>query len=151
MNSNWYNGTTRVSEFRFIRFVRDLAALRSFYEEIFDWPIVDQWDEGVMYDTGGVILELIQNLAADKPNGSSYISLSILDVSSLFQLLENKVTIISPLTQNSWGDTSFQMSDPDGFFITFFTPTLKSPEEKIRCIAGYLPEMYTKDTLEKLL
>lgn len=120
--STRHDHSTLVKEFRCIRLVRDLPALRSFYDEIFDWPITNQWDAGVMYDTGAATFELIQDGEADKPNEASHIAISIPDVRSLFEKIKDKVTIVFPLRDNSWGDTSFQIQDPDGFTITLFTP-----------------------------
>jgi catechol 2,3-dioxygenase-like lactoylglutathione lyase family enzyme len=123
MNSSRHEGATNVREFRFIRLVQNLAMHRSFYEEIFEWPILDKWDGGVMYDTGSAVFELIQDPQAEKPNLSSRVAISVPDVRSLFDSLKGKVTLVFPLRDNSWGDTSFRISDPDGFPITFFTPT----------------------------
>jgi catechol 2,3-dioxygenase-like lactoylglutathione lyase family enzyme len=123
MKSNRHNGTTTVKEFRFIRLVKDLAPHRSFYEKVFDWPVVEEWDKGVMFDTGSAILEIIQDSQAEKPSLSSRVAISVPDVRSLFESLKDKVMIIFPPRDNSWGDTSFRISDPDGFPITFFTPT----------------------------
>ena len=110
-------------EFRFIRLVKDLISLRPFYDEIFHWPVIEEWDHGVMYDTGSGIFELIEDPKADKPNHSHRVAISVPDVWSLFERLKNKVTIVFPLRDNSWGDTSFRITDPDGFPITFFTST----------------------------
>ena len=112
-----------VKEFRFIRLVRDLAVLRPFYDEIFHWPVREEWDHGVMYDTGSGIFELIEDSSADKPNHSHRVAISVSDVWSLFEHLKAKVTIVFPIRDNSWGDTSFRIADPDGFTITLFTPT----------------------------
>ena len=118
-----HGGLLHVKEFRCIRHVSDLAALRAFYDEYFDWPITDQWDTGIMYDTGAVIFELIQKDNVDMPNDASCISISIPDVWALFEKMKDKVKIVFPLRDNSWGDTSFQMQDPEGYKITLFTPT----------------------------
>jgi catechol-2,3-dioxygenase len=123
MNANRHEGTTLVREFRFILLVRELASQRSFYEEIFDWPIINDWGGGILYDTGAAVFELIQDSQADEPNASCRVAISVPDVWSLFERLKNKVTIVFPLRDNSWGDTSFRISDPDGFSITLFTPT----------------------------
>ena len=123
MGHSRHQGTTLVQEFRFIRLVRDLAIQRSFYEEIFDWPVIDDWGGGVMYDTGAATFELIQDSEAEKPSASSRIAISVPDVWALFERLKNKVPVVFPLRDNSWGDTSFRIKDPDGFPITLFTPT----------------------------
>ncbi|HET6979292.1 MAG TPA: VOC family protein [Pyrinomonadaceae bacterium] len=124
VNHSRHQGTTLVQEFRLIRLVRDLTIQRAFYEEIFDWPVIDDWGGGVMYDTGAATFELIQDSEADKPSSSSRIAISVPDVWSLFERLKNKVPVIFPLRDNSWGDTSFRIKDPDGFPITLFTPTM---------------------------
>lgn len=125
MKSTRHEGQTAVKEFRFIQLVRDLTKLRSFYEEIFDWPIIEDWGGGILYDTGAATLELIHDPEADPPNGSSHISIAVSDVWSLFERLKDKVTIVFPIRDNAWGDTSFQISDPNGFRITIFTLTKK--------------------------
>lgn len=123
MNNTRHNGETLVQEFRCILLVKNLSAQRGFYEDIFDWPIVNNWGGGVLYDTGTAIFELIEDAHADKPNGSSRLSLSVRDVWSLYDRIKNNVTIVFPPRNNSWGDTSFRIKDPDGFLITLFTPT----------------------------
>ncbi len=120
MNSN--SSKINVKEFRFIRLVRDLPAIRSFYEEIFNWQVIDEWDEGVMYDTGASVFELIYDAQAEKPNISHRISILVSDVTSLFERLKDRVTIFVPLKHNGRDAMIFRMSDPDGFPITLFTP-----------------------------
>lgn len=114
---------TKVKEFRFILLVRNLESQRRFYEEIFGWPIINDWGGGVLYNTGITVFELIQDQSAEKPNNSSRIAISVPDVWALFEKLRDKVTIEFPIRDNSWGDTSFRIQDPEGFAITIFTPT----------------------------
>ncbi|MDA1079901.1 MAG: hypothetical protein O2840_04415 [bacterium] len=116
------NGSTHVQEFRFIRLVHDLKVQRAWYEKTFDWPVVDEWSHGVMFDTGVAVFELIQETDVEASSGSR-IAISVPDVWSLFQRIKDHVTLIFPLRDNSWGDTSFRIVDPEGFPITFFTPT----------------------------
>ncbi|MAT96402.1 MAG: hypothetical protein CL608_04595 [Anaerolineaceae bacterium] len=123
MNISKRGNLTLVREFRFILLVNDLAAQRSFYEEVFGWPIINDWGGGILYDTGAAVFELIQDLEADKPNASCRIAIMVPDVWTLFERLKDKVIIVFPLRDNSWGDTSFRISDPDGFPITLFTMT----------------------------
>ena len=94
MNHTRRHGATLVREFRFILLVRDLAAQRSFYEKIFDWPIINDWGGGVLYNTGSAIFELIADPQADKPNASCRIALSVPDVWSLYKRLKDKVSIV---------------------------------------------------------
>ncbi|MEO6508629.1 MAG: VOC family protein [Patescibacteria group bacterium] len=128
MNAGKPKETTVVHEFRFILLVRNLEAQRAFYETIFDWPIIEDWGGGILYDTGGTVLELIQDSNAEKPNASNRISIMVSDVWSLYEDLKDKVKVIHSLKDNSWGDTSFRISDPDGFLITIFTHTKDRPK-----------------------
>lgn len=118
-----HNEETLIREFRFILLVRDLASQRAFYEEIFDWPIINDWGGGVLYDTGAAVFELIEEPQADRPSASTRLSLAVPDVWSLFERIKNKASIVFPLRNNSWGDTSFRIQDPEGFLITLFTTT----------------------------
>lgn len=113
---------TNVKEFRFILLVHNLISQRKFYEEIFNWEIINDWGGGILYDTGAAIFELIQDSSSHKPNSSCRIAISVPDVWTLFDKLKNKVIIEFPLRDNSWGDTSFRIKDPEGFSITIFTP-----------------------------
>lgn len=118
--------TIFIKEFRFILLVKDLQKQRSFYEEIFNWPIINDWGGGVLYDTGAAVFELIQDSQAEKPNAACRIALSVPDIWTLFEQVKDKITLVFPLRNNSWGDTSFRIQDPEGFTITLFTPTKKS-------------------------
>lgn len=112
-----------VQEFRLMLYVRDLITTRAFYERVFNWPITTEWEAGVMYDTGAAIFELLQSDEAEEPNNSMAVSIRVADVWSLFENFKDSVTLVFPLRDNSWGDTSFQISDPNGFKITLFTKT----------------------------
>ncbi len=114
---------TKVQEFRHILLVHDLFAERKFYEEIFNWPVKEDWGGGILYDTGGAIFELIQEPKAPKPNASSRIAIKVTNVWELYERLKDKVTIEHEIRDNSWGDTAFRFVDPEGFPITVFTPT----------------------------
>lgn len=114
---------TKVEEFRLILLVRNLAAQRKFYEETFNWQIINDWGGGILYNTGAAVFELIEDLKAEKPNSSYRIAIKVPDVWALFDLLKDKVTVVQELKDSSWGDTSFRITDPEGFPITIFTPT----------------------------
>lgn len=122
MSTKSHNDSTGVEEFRYILLVKDLTSQKTFYEDVFNWPIIKDWGGGILYDTGAATLELIQEANAKRPNGSSRIAISVPDARSLYERLKNKVTILFPPRNNSWGDTSFRINDPEGFQITLFTP-----------------------------
>jgi uncharacterized glyoxalase superfamily protein PhnB len=45
------------------------------------------------------------------------------NVDDVYQKLKNKVEIIDGIETKPWGDREFTLKDPDGYLISFFTPT----------------------------
>lgn len=117
---------TKLHELRYIMMVSNLNAQKEFYEDIFNWPVIDDWGGGILYDTGAATIELIQSKEVHSPNGSTRIAIAVAHVHELFENIKDKVDLEFPLRDNSWGDTSFRFKDPEGFQITVFTPHKKS-------------------------
>lgn len=118
-----------VQEFRLKLYPRDFTRVRVFYESTLAFPIVHEWDHGeadrgVMFNTGAAIIELLSPESPRTehipPTGCD-ISLHVQNVWDLWEQLQHTCTIIFPLRDNAWGDTSFAIADPEGFEITFFT------------------------------
>jgi catechol 2,3-dioxygenase-like lactoylglutathione lyase family enzyme len=121
MKATSHGGTTKAIEARFIMLASNLERQRKFYEDVFDWPVINHWEDGVMYDTGAGTFELIRSKESPQRYSSSRLAICVPDVSILFERLKNKVEIVFPLRNNAWGDTSFRISDPEGFEVTLFT------------------------------
>lgn len=116
----------KVTEFRLKLYVKDFDKEREFYEILLAFPIINSWDrgendKGIMFDTGKGIIELLSPESEHKSFAGVDLSLEVDDVNKLWESLHDKANIIFPLTDNAWGDTSFCISDPEGFNITFFT------------------------------
>jgi len=115
-----------VTEFRLKLYPKDFIVVRDFYENNLGFPVVKEWDRGendrgVMFDVGGTILELLSPKNGYKPVAGADISLHVDDVWKLWEAMKDSEEIIFALRDNQWGDTSFRISDPEGFAITFFT------------------------------
>ena len=74
-----------------------------------------------MFDVGNVTLELLSPEKEFVPLQGSGVSLEVKDVHKLWDNIKDKANIIFKIRNNEWGDTSFGISDPDGYQITFFT------------------------------
>jgi len=116
----------RITEFRLKLYVKDMASNRHFYEDIIGFKIVNSWDngpddQGIMFDTGSGIIELIFAGNRHVPIQGCDVSLEVDDVHSLWEQLRIVGRIVHPLRDNAWGDTSFCLTDPEGFEVTFFT------------------------------
>lgn len=63
------------------RTAEQFAEVQRFYGEILGLPKVREWDVGLMYDLGGVLLEIFSNGSADLPHGVwQHIALATEDV-----------------------------------------------------------------------
>jgi catechol 2,3-dioxygenase-like lactoylglutathione lyase family enzyme len=117
----------RVTELRVKLYVSDFSARRAFYETVLQWPVLRTWDgaehQGVMFDTGSGIFELLEETGASPHNHSVDLSLQTENVWKLWDLFKNQNNVVFPLRDNPWGDTSFCIHDPGGFHLTFFSQT----------------------------
>lgn len=120
-----FNALTKVSQFRLKLYPKDFQKLRNFYEQTLQFPVIHEWNEGtddlgVMFDTGSAIIEL---LSPDiyKPVVGCDISLEVENVQKLWENFKNTDYVVHALRHNEWGDTSFEIKDPEDFQITFFT------------------------------
>jgi predicted enzyme related to lactoylglutathione lyase len=131
---NAMNKLSHVDEFRLKIYTSKFYESKEFYSEVLEYPLVDSWDEaerkGAMFDTGSGIIELLYDKIgySSETHKTVDISLSVKDVKLLWDNVKGKVNVVFAIRHNSWGDTSFCISDPNGFKITFFT---KDRKEKI--------------------
>lgn len=121
-----FDALTKTSEFRLKLYPKKYYECREFYKKALKFPIVNEWDrsskdKGVMFDTGAGIIELMRK-GMPRKSGCD-ISLEVKDVWKLYGKMKKKSKIVFNLRNNAWGDTSFRLSDPEGFEITFFTKT----------------------------
>jgi len=114
------------TEFRLMLYVKDFDGMRKFYEEILCFPVLKSWDrgpqdKGIMFDTGSGIIELLLPKEEWQPIQGCKVSLEVKDVRALWNELKNVTPVVFSLQDNPWGDTSFCITDPEGFHLTFFT------------------------------
>lgn len=100
----------------------------AWYQKHFDWPVATSWDDGpnkrgIMLNTGSVILEFIEREEAKPLPETILISLKVPNVWKLWDNFQHIETIDFSLRNNSWGDTSFCIKDPEGLSLVFFTET----------------------------
>lgn len=112
-------------EFRLKIYPKDFDKVRSFFADELGLPIAHEWDRapddrGTMFNVGGTTLELLSPEEEYKPAGIG-LSLEVPDVNKLWEDYKSKNYITHELRHNSWGDTSFQIVDPEGIKISLFT------------------------------
>ncbi len=116
---------TQTSEFRLKLYPQNFLLVKEFYRDMLQFPIVKQWDDGpdnkgVMFSTGMAIIELLSTDDYVPVQGCA-VSLRVADVVLLWEKFKDVDFIEHPLRNNSWGDRSFCIKDPEGFKITFFS------------------------------
>ena len=105
-------------------FVRDLAAMRRFYEDVLRFPLARELSAGwIEYRVGGNTLALARpsRTAADAPTpaGSASLQLAVRVLPTEVdqcadELLRHGVALLSPPTDQSFGHRTLFFRDPDG-------------------------------------
>jgi len=128
------NDLTVVTEFRLKLYPKDFNKVREFYEQELGYTVMNEWDrpdgKGAMFDIGGTTFELLSPEAGFKPIASVDVSWRVKDVWKLYESMKDKPYMVRELQDNDWGDTSFHITDPEGFLITFFAQTNKRVENE---------------------
>ncbi|MEK7583232.1 MAG: VOC family protein [Patescibacteria group bacterium] len=120
-----FNSLSKVNEFRLKLYPNNFTKVRNFYENILEFPVINEWDngdheKGIMFDTGTAILELLAPKLGYKEIQGADVSLEVQDLMGLWEYIKEKTDVVFEPRHNSWGDTSFRIRDPEGFKITFF-------------------------------
>jgi catechol 2,3-dioxygenase-like lactoylglutathione lyase family enzyme len=111
-------------------FVRDMAAMRNFYEGVLGFPVVRELSaKWIEYRLGGNTLALATptRTAADAPtpDGSAALQLAFkVSVAKVDQcageLVRQGVDLVSPPTDQSFGHRTLFFRDPDGNLLEIF-------------------------------
>tara|TARA_Y100000310_G_scaffold319758_1_gene375452 strand:- start:651 stop:1109 length:459 start_codon:yes stop_codon:yes gene_type:complete len=121
---NW-NAYSR--EVRVHVYVDNIEEMTRFYNQILEFPVVSYWrgsdSNGSMIDVGGNIIELFSKSRKDKKYfGNCSLSMRVPSVERLHAKFSRKNITIGELTRQEWGDTNFELIDPEGNRILFFSP-----------------------------
>ncbi|MSR84956.1 VOC family protein [Candidatus Uhrbacteria bacterium] len=113
-----------ISELRVMVDVKDLSAVRKFYQNILGFQervLPDAEEEIAMFELGeGRVIEFFAEQEIQRSQKLE-LSLEVPDVRVLWERLQEQVTVVFPLRHNEWGDTSFAIKDPAGCTLIFFT------------------------------
>jgi len=122
-------GAIRAIDYTVI-FVRNMAAMRCFYEEILGFSLIRELSPGwIEYRVGANTLALARPRLTAKdaptPNGSAALQLafkvSIPEVDQCAdELVRQGVTLVSPPTEQVFGHRTLFFRDPDGNLLEIF-------------------------------
>lgn len=110
-------------------YVDNMQEMTRFYNKVLEFPVVRYWrdasGDGTMINVGGNILELYSKKGANRKFfGNCSMSIRVKNVQSLHDKFSRKNIKIGNLEKKPWGDTNFELVDPEGNRIYFFTPDL---------------------------
>jgi catechol 2,3-dioxygenase-like lactoylglutathione lyase family enzyme len=97
-----------------------------FYGELLGFSIVEQWDRpnarGIRFDTGGMRLEIIDNMREHNPlklgetGDKVHLVIEVEDIDTA----RESIAVAAPFIKDtSWGARTFRVNDPDGVPVTF--------------------------------
>jgi catechol 2,3-dioxygenase-like lactoylglutathione lyase family enzyme len=109
--------------------------LAEFYGEQLGFPVVDAWDRpgarGVRFDTGGMRLEIIDNLRERQPRPLGdpadrlHLVVEVVDI----EAARDRLAMDTPaVIETAWGARLFRVRDPDDIPVTFLEWTKKQGE-----------------------
>ena len=111
-------------------FVRDMDAMRRFYEDVLGFPLLREFTGWFEYRIGGNTLALARPTRTAKdaplPNGSAAVQLAFkvsppeLVDACADHLVDRGVSLLSPPTNQPFGHRTVFFRDPDGNLLEFY-------------------------------
>jgi len=118
-----------VSEIRVLIGTTDFEGAVAFYSEVLGFPVQEQWEDsdgrGILFRcaTGGVIevFEDSPHHPAETPQGVR-VALEVDDVDALYaRIRQAGVEVVDPIGDRPWNHRNFEIRDPGGLPLVFFT------------------------------
>ena len=113
-------------------YVKNMEEMVRFYNQILEFPVVKYWrysdGDGTMINLGGNIIELFsknrRNYSDKSFHGNVSLSAKVKDVYKFYEKMKKKNIQLGSLVENPWGDASFDIIDPEGNRLVFFSPVV---------------------------
>ena len=113
-------------------YVKNMQEMVRFYNKILEFPVVRYWrysdGDGTQINLGGNLIELFSKGSRNYSNrsfhGNISLSVKVNDVYKFYDKMQRKNIQIGELIENTWGDASFHVIDPEGNRLAFFSPTI---------------------------
>lgn len=119
-----------MTEIRVLVGTADFERSSAFYGDLLGFAVAEEWDDsdgrGVLFQaaTGGVI-EVFEDSPHHpfEPPAGVKVAVEVTDVDALYErVTSTDVEIVDPIGERPWGHRSFEICDPSGFHLVFFTP-----------------------------
>ena len=148
-------------EFRIVYYSWEFDTLQSFYRDVLKMPQMYGWytspvDRGAKFPIGENRMELICRKPT-LPQGPAAMRLEARNIGLCYQnlRLEPRATVIAPLEEHPWGESSFCIKDPVGNWVEVYQKAENVEKGKAdTCEDGYFTEEFTAvlyaDDVEKI-
>jgi uncharacterized glyoxalase superfamily protein PhnB len=120
------NDNKKPPEFRFYYFTNRYAETVSFYRDILQLKEINSWDRGhcdkgtiFQSPNGTGLIEIEEGTESPILQGGLYIEVDNVD-EWYEKAIAKKITIITPISNTSYGHRSFKFADPGGLVIGLF-------------------------------
>jgi predicted enzyme related to lactoylglutathione lyase len=116
--------TQKGSEVQMPLQTRNFTARYEFYQKTLGMKVLEEWttpQRGVIFEFGNATRIEVNQVVNAPPAKSVRVSHKIPDVWKLWDRIKNSTRIMYELRQNSWGDDSFGVYDPEGYELELWT------------------------------
>jgi catechol 2,3-dioxygenase-like lactoylglutathione lyase family enzyme len=127
-----------VGQFRFCYFTPKYEETVAFYRDGLELTLIESWDRhrddrGSLFKAADGIVEVIikpvgpsDHLWDDRPPQGACMVIEVDDVAEQYRrAVANKLPIVQPLTDQSWGHRSFCVREPNGLTLYLFSELSK--------------------------
>ena len=120
-----------MSELRVLVGTPDFDDTTAFYGEALGFPVQEQWADpggrGTLFRCASAgVIEIFEDSPdhpAEAPRGVK-VAVEVDDVNALYDRIRNAgVEVVDPIGDRPWGHRNFEIRDPSGLSLVFFTAT----------------------------
>jgi uncharacterized glyoxalase superfamily protein PhnB len=119
-----------VSEIRVLVETTDFDGATGFYGDVLGFPVREKWDDpdrrGTLFQcTSTGVIEIVEDSShpAERPRGVK-VAVEVDDVDALYDRIRlSNIDVVDPIGDRVWGHRNFEVRDPGGLPLVFFTAT----------------------------
>ena len=118
-----------MTEMRVLVGAKDYESSKSFYRDLLGFRLEEEWDapdgRGTLYEAAsGSMIEIVEDSPHHPfvPPAGVVVAVEVDDVGALYERLRQAgVEVVDPIGDRPWGHRNFEIRDPSGLPLVFFT------------------------------
>jgi uncharacterized glyoxalase superfamily protein PhnB len=119
-----------VSEIRVLVETADFEGATAFYGDLLGFPTREQWNDpdrrGTLFQCSSAgVIEIVEGSgpSVEGPRGVT-VAVEVDDVDALYdRVRQSDIDVVDPIGNRPWGHRNFEVRDPSGLPLVFFTAT----------------------------